>query len=91
MLIYNIERDSLKDELVVIMFVACTGGLLAWALIKPWLNMAREKSYTPVSFPRIGARAAGVDATGSRNRAEPGATRLSEEEEESSSIPPPGR
>lgn len=33
-----IERDSLKDELTVIFFLACTGGLLGWALLKPFVE-----------------------------------------------------
>ncbi|KAJ5986869.1 hypothetical protein N7451_011234 [Penicillium sp. IBT 35674x] len=48
------QRDSRKDEAVVFLFIFATGGLLAWALAKPWieryLEAARERrSYIPVS------------------------------------------
>jgi hypothetical protein len=33
-----IERDSRKDEAVVFIFIFATGGLLAWALLKPWIE-----------------------------------------------------
>ena len=32
------ERDSRKDEAVVFIFIFATGGLLAWALFKPWIE-----------------------------------------------------
>lgn len=34
----TIERDSRKDEAVVFIFIFATGGLLAWALLKPWIE-----------------------------------------------------
>ncbi|KAJ5936409.1 hypothetical protein N7454_005044 [Penicillium verhagenii] len=48
------QRDSRKDEAVVFIFIFATGGLLVWALAKPWieryLEAARERrSYMPVS------------------------------------------
>ncbi|KAJ9197723.1 hypothetical protein DTO164E3_5577 [Paecilomyces variotii] len=48
------QRDSRKDEAVVFIFIFATGGLLAWAAVKPWaqkwLEAARERrSYAPVS------------------------------------------
>ncbi|KAJ5752389.1 hypothetical protein N7520_009306 [Penicillium odoratum] len=48
------QRDSRKDEAVVFIFIFATGGLLAWALAKPWieryLEAARERrSYMPVA------------------------------------------
>ncbi|KAJ6109727.1 hypothetical protein N7486_001962 [Penicillium sp. IBT 16267x] len=48
------QRDSRKDEAVVFLFIFATGGLLAYALAKPWieryLEAARERrSYMPVS------------------------------------------
>jgi hypothetical protein len=33
-----IERDSRKDEAVVIIFIVATGGLLAWAVLRPWVQ-----------------------------------------------------
>ncbi|KAJ5658107.1 uncharacterized protein N7484_001756 [Penicillium longicatenatum] len=57
----GLERDSRKDEAVVFLFIFATGGLLAWALAKPWIERyleaatngaqaARERrSYMPVS------------------------------------------
>ncbi|KIX02409.1 uncharacterized protein Z518_08350 [Rhinocladiella mackenziei CBS 650.93] len=38
------QRDSLKDEAVVVIFVFATAGLLAWALVKPWIDRLRERS-----------------------------------------------
>ncbi|KAF9892586.1 hypothetical protein FE257_000988 [Aspergillus nanangensis] len=48
------QRDSRKDEAIVFIFIIATGGLLAWAVFKPWvekyLEAARERrSYMPVS------------------------------------------
>ncbi|KAL4888104.1 hypothetical protein BDV59DRAFT_189280 [Aspergillus ambiguus] len=48
------QRDSRKDEAIVFIFIFATGGLLAWAVFKPWvekyLEAARERrSYMPVS------------------------------------------
>ncbi|KAJ5884062.1 uncharacterized protein N7473_010948 [Penicillium subrubescens] len=50
------QRDSRKDEAVVFIFIFATGGLLAWALLKPWvekyIEAARERrSYMPVGEP----------------------------------------
>jgi len=46
------QRDSIKDETVVIIFLILTTGLLGWALIKPWIDRLRERSagreYVPV-------------------------------------------
>lgn len=39
-----IERDSRKDEAVVFLFIFATGGLLAWALAKPWIERYLEVS-----------------------------------------------
>jgi hypothetical protein len=33
-----VERDSRKDETVVFIFIFATGGLLAWAACKPWIE-----------------------------------------------------
>ncbi|KAE8154846.1 hypothetical protein BDV25DRAFT_147092 [Aspergillus avenaceus] len=48
------QRDSRKDEAIVFIFIIATGGLLAWAVCKPWvekyIEAARERrSYIPVS------------------------------------------
>ncbi|KAJ5677414.1 uncharacterized protein N7477_003047 [Penicillium maclennaniae] len=50
------QRDSRKDEAVVFIFIFATGGLLVWAILKPWieryLEAARERrSYMPVNDP----------------------------------------
>ncbi|CDM29228.1 hypothetical protein DTO013E5_5929 [Penicillium roqueforti] len=50
------QRDSRKDEAVVFIFIFATGGLLAWAACKPWIERyveaARERrSYIPVAEP----------------------------------------
>ncbi|KAF7712255.1 Uncharacterized protein PECH_003760 [Penicillium ucsense] len=47
------QRDSRKDQAVVFIFIFATGGLLLWALLKPWIERyieaARERrSYMPV-------------------------------------------
>lgn len=41
-----IERDSRKDEAVVIMFILATSGLLAWAVLRPWVQGWVEVSLT---------------------------------------------
>ena len=38
------QRDSLKDELVIYLFLAVTTGLLVWAGAKPWIEKLWEKS-----------------------------------------------
>ncbi|EXJ58413.1 hypothetical protein A1O7_05838 [Cladophialophora yegresii CBS 114405] len=38
------QRDSLKDETVVVIFVFATVGLLAWAAVKPWVDRLRERN-----------------------------------------------
>lgn len=40
------ERDSRKDEAVVFIFIFATGGLLAWALLKPWIERYIEVSHS---------------------------------------------
>ncbi|KIW91662.1 uncharacterized protein Z519_07630 [Cladophialophora bantiana CBS 173.52] len=43
------QRDSLKDETVVVIFIFATAGLLAWAIVKPWIDRLREKNtFTPL-------------------------------------------
>ncbi|EXJ80747.1 hypothetical protein A1O3_07031 [Capronia epimyces CBS 606.96] len=44
------QRDSLKDETVVVVFIFATAGLLAWALVKPWIDRLRERnSFVPLA------------------------------------------
>lgn len=42
------ERDSLKDETVVVIFIFATAGLLAWAAVKPWVDKLRERNFVPL-------------------------------------------
>lgn len=42
------ERDSRKDEAVVFMFIFATGGLLAWAACKPWIERYVEVTESPI-------------------------------------------
>lgn len=32
------ERDSKKDAAIVFIFIIATGGLLGWAVFKPWVE-----------------------------------------------------
>ncbi|KAA6412863.1 MAG: hypothetical protein FRX48_03856 [Lasallia pustulata] len=48
------QRDSRKDEAVVIFFIFATAGLLGWAAVKPWVDkcvqrIRERRSYIPVS------------------------------------------
>lgn len=36
------QRDSVKDETVVIVFLIATAGLVGWAVLKPWVVRVRE-------------------------------------------------
>ncbi|CBF84827.1 hypothetical protein AN1422.2 [Aspergillus nidulans FGSC A4] len=53
------QRDSRKDEAIVFIFIIATGGLLLWAVFRPWvqkwMEAARERrTYIPVSdSPRL--------------------------------------
>jgi hypothetical protein len=38
------QRDSLKDELVIYLFLIVTTGLLVWAGVKPWVDKVRERA-----------------------------------------------
>jgi hypothetical protein len=47
------QRDSKKDQVVIYMFILATLGLLAWAILKPFVGTLREKTrarqtYAPV-------------------------------------------
>ncbi|KAJ4412410.1 hypothetical protein N0V91_000883 [Didymella pomorum] len=45
------QRDSTKDQVVVLSFIAATVGLLGYAAVRPWVDQWRERrrSYMPVS------------------------------------------
>ncbi|KAF1355642.1 hypothetical protein EJ07DRAFT_131687 [Lizonia empirigonia] len=45
------QRDSTKDQVVVLAFIAATVGLLGYAGVRPWVEQWRERrrSYMPVS------------------------------------------
>jgi len=47
----SIERDSVKDETVVVLFIFMTAGLLGWAVIQPWIDKFRDAPYTPSNLP----------------------------------------
>ncbi|SLM38152.1 hypothetical protein LPUS_08284 [Lasallia pustulata] len=38
------QRDSRKDEAVVIFFIFATAGLLGWAAVKPWVDKCVQVS-----------------------------------------------
>lgn len=48
------ERDSLKDETVVVIFIIATAGLLAWALVKPWIDRLRQRNERREFPPLVG-------------------------------------
>lgn len=50
-----IERDSLKDETVVVIFIFATAGLLAWALVKPWVDRLRLRNERRDFAPLVGS------------------------------------
>jgi hypothetical protein len=48
------QRDSTKDQVIVIFFIAATLGLLAYAAVRPWIHQWSERAqhgrpYIPVS------------------------------------------
>ncbi|KAF2632477.1 hypothetical protein BU25DRAFT_407006 [Macroventuria anomochaeta] len=45
------QRDSTKDQVVVLAFIAATVGLLGYAGVRPWVDQWRERrrSYMPVA------------------------------------------
>ena len=53
----HIERDSRKDEAVVFIFIVATGGLLTWALLKPWIERYIEVRNTVQGYPEKGRKA----------------------------------
>ena len=52
-LTFPLERDSLKDRTIVTLFIIATGGLLAWAILKPFVMKSGVSDvvqrYTPVA------------------------------------------
>ncbi|RMD39319.1 hypothetical protein DV735_g5807, partial [Chaetothyriales sp. CBS 134920] len=47
------QRDSLKDEMVVVLFLVATAGLLGWALVRPWIDWFKERrrpQYLPLGL-----------------------------------------
>jgi hypothetical protein len=46
LIIEGTERDSTKDEAVVIIFILATSGLLTWAVFRPWVQGWIEVSLT---------------------------------------------
>ncbi|KAL8243669.1 hypothetical protein R6Q59_009927 [Mikania micrantha] len=36
------QRDSLKDETIVLLFIVVTAALLGWAVIRPWVDKVRD-------------------------------------------------
>ena len=51
------ERDSIKDEAVVFIFITATAGLLLWALVKPYIQrflvVSVSISYPIFSLPAV--------------------------------------
>ncbi|CAG8168736.1 unnamed protein product [Penicillium salamii] len=47
------QRDSKKDEAVVFIFIFATGGLLAWAACKPWIERYVEVGWPPSADGRL--------------------------------------
>ncbi|XPS73828.1 hypothetical protein M3J09_005963 [Ascochyta lentis] len=45
------QRDSTKDQVVVLAFIAATLGLLGYAAVRPWVDQWKERrtTYMPVS------------------------------------------
>ena len=62
------ERDSLKDETVVVIFIFATAGLLAWAAVKPWVDKLRERN----TFTLLGQQDRGPVNTTRPERSRPG-------------------
>ena len=62
------QRDSLKDETVVVVFIIATAGLLGWALIKPWVDKVRESRYSAVPAPHQGTGGFGRGALNEQER-----------------------
>lgn len=85
------QRDSLKDETVVVLFILVTTGLLGWALIKPYVTKMggsgsewREGRYMPVNNGGLRTELPFVNGGASSN--EPGGSRRSRTREAGASI-----
>lgn len=50
-----VERDSKRDEAVVFIFIFATAGLLAWAVVKPWVSKWIEVCFLPLSCQLVPA------------------------------------
>lgn len=61
------ERDSLKDETVVVIFIFATAGLLAWALVKPWIDRLRLRNERRDFEPLVTSHARNDGSSGPRN------------------------
>lgn len=48
-----IERDSAKDQAVVVIFIVATLGLLVYALVRPWIARWVEVCFHPSSSPLL--------------------------------------
>jgi len=73
------QRDSIKDEAVVFIFIFTTAGLLGWAVLKPWVvkwtgwarggQGPREGRYAPLVEEREGeGEGEGHDSAQGRER-----------------------
>lgn len=51
----SIERDSVKDEAVVFIFILATAGLLVWALAKPYVQKWLAVCICPIRVTRRGS------------------------------------
>jgi len=64
------QRDSLKDETVVVIFIFATAGLLAWAVVKPWVDRLRERTlFMPLRQHDPQSRDAGGRVNSGRQKA----------------------
>jgi hypothetical protein len=55
------QRDSIKDETVVVLFIFATMGLLGWAVVRPWVERLREGRYLPLGRGGSGGGGVGVE------------------------------
>lgn len=53
------QRDSTKDEAVVFIFIIATGGLLAWAAVKPWVQRWRDSAQARHQYAPVAGEAGG--------------------------------
>lgn len=76
------QRDSLKDELVIYLFLIVTTGLLVWAGAKPWVEKLRERSGFGSRATGIGVATGGVGRSYSLEAESTGARQQGNHEEE---------